>query len=1184
MNDSNTRCIEAMGIVSGGQRVGAFELLGELGRGGMGSVWKAKHVEQQQLVAIKFMTSERAKSAAFVSAFEQEVLSMARLDHPNIALVLDYGMLVERVGELPAGSPFIVMEYVPGVTLTRMIGALDWPLAFSILHQLLLALAHAHSYGIIHRDLKPHNVVLSDDNSLKLLDFGIAYNQDTFDEHTDKLERLHSTGTPKYMAPEQVFGEWRTQGAWTDLYAFGALAWELITGEPLFDGAVQRILTDQVNTTPGRFNPTFAAPEALEEWLRALLRKHPSERFQRAADALGDLEALTEGVGAPSAPTPSASATPPALRELTTAYQATLLLDLGGATESTHRFDLLDRGLVSNTTARRRARVAKIPRALPPTPQPTRLELLGCGLGLWGVRHIPVVGRAAQQRTLWSSLHDAASTSSTRIVQLVGGPGTGKSRLAHWISQRGHELGVCHVLRANHSPTDGPLDALANMLSRFFCCHGLSRAQAVALLRERFGDASLDHHALAEIITAADTSQQQVSRIREFTTTDERNDTVIRLLELLCEERAVLWWLDDAHWGADLLALVDRLVTTRPELPIVIVLTMRDDLLSRSLRAKQTLARVMSTPRALTLEIGPLDDPAQERLIRKMLSLEDDLTAQIVTRTQGNPLFARQLIDEWVLCGQLELGPAGFYLAEGVELSVPDDLHGLWEVRLAHLFESFPTHDALALRRALELAAALGGYIDSSEWRELCASHRLDVPPRLVEQMISQNLAESEPGGWSFAHAMFRESLMRAAREAGRWERYHATIAEMLGRRVGTLRHASQRIASHLIEARDFERALTPLASAIERCFDFGELGTAEALLDEYERAVAARQLGARTRAHARQKIYRGQLARFTERRGDAIEALEAAIDLSAEKLWKLELAMALSVLATLHEDVAELDEAIELLAQAERLYADIGRVEDQARALVSMGAYLSWLSRIEPAYDRLEQALALCQAIDVPSLQGLCQVRLSMVMLQRKNYTASRALAVASLESAARVGNRMLEARAHNALGHIEAGLDDWASARERYLESARLFEPLVELAYLSNQINVGLIDAIDGEVQTVRMRMTMIHDRLEELGNKRMIAGPLVALASLEARQGCWQKWDHLFERFVAMTGRGAELMDMIAMALERSLDAALDHGELDRAADVAREIARIWSALDRPERAAEILARAGIAPPSR
>ena len=1166
-----------MGTEVGGQQVGAFELVAELGRGGMGRVWQARHIEQQQPVAIKFMTSERAQSTAFVSAFEQEVLSMARLDHPNIALVLDYGTLGSSVGELPAGAPFIVMEYVPGVTLKHMIGALDWPLTASILRQLLFALAHAHSYGIIHRDLKPHNVVLAEDNSLKLLDFGIAYNQDTFDEHTDKLERLHSTGTPKYMAPEQIFGEWRQQGAWTDLYSFGALAWELVTGAPVFDGAVQRILTDQVSAEPGPFRPAFCVPVELEGWLRTLLRKSPGERFLRAADALDELESFVDALATPGLARRSEPESVSESAEFTTSPDTpTLLLDLHDATNSTQRFDLQTRDVRRPSGRQRRAGIAKIPRVLPQAPRRARLELLGCGLGLWGVRHIPVVGRAAQQRALWNDLFDSASGSSARVVELVGGPGTGKSRLAHWISQRGHELGVCHVLRANHSPTDGPLDALANMLSRYFCCHGLSRAQAVTLLEERFGGARLDYQALAEIITAADTSQQQVSRIREFATTDERNDTIIRLLEVLCEERAVLWWLDDAHWGSDTLALVERLLTTRRELPVFVVLTVREDLLARSLRAEQALARVMDQERTSSLRIGPLDDRAQERLIRKMLALEDDLTAQIVARTQGNPLFARQLIDEWVLCGQLEPGGAGFRLVDGVELSIPDDLHGLWEVRLAHLFEGFPTHDTMDLRRALELAAALGAYVDTSEWRELCARHHIELPLRFVEVMISQNLAEAEPSGWSFAHAMFRESLTRAARDAGRWERYHSAIAEMLERRVGSLRHASQRIATHLLEARDYEHALTPLARAIERCFDFGELGTAEALLDEYDRAVEARRLNAQTRAHARQKIYRGQLARFSARRDDAIEVLEAAIDLAAEKLWKLELAMALAALATLHEDAAEFDDAVELLAQAERLYAAIGRIEDQARALVSMGTYLSWVSRIEPAHDRLQQALALCQAVDVPSLQGLCQVRLSMVMLQREDFIASRALVDAGLASAARVGNRMLEARAHNAKGHLEAGLDDYAAARSSYLESARLFEPLVELAYLSNQINVGLIDAIHGETQTVRMRMTMIRDRLEELGNKRMIVGPIVALASLEARDADWAKWDDLFDQFLAYTGRGSELMEMIPMVLERSLDATLEHGESVRAERVAREIARIWSELERPERAEEILHR--------
>ena len=215
--------------------LGSYALEAPLGRGGMGEVWRARHMDQGVAVAIKVLTGERAREERFRRAFRAEVRAAAGLAHPNITRVLDYGEVPAGQPEpFAPGNPFLVLELVDGGALRGRCGRLSWQAIGWVLLALLDALSHAHARGVVHRDLKPENVLLSRRlATVKLTDFGLAC---PVELPVDGRVHGRFAGTPGYMAPEQVEGRWRDHGPWTDLYGLGCLAFTLATGSPPFTG------------------------------------------------------------------------------------------------------------------------------------------------------------------------------------------------------------------------------------------------------------------------------------------------------------------------------------------------------------------------------------------------------------------------------------------------------------------------------------------------------------------------------------------------------------------------------------------------------------------------------------------------------------------------------------------------------------------------------------------------------------------------------------------------------------------------------------------------------------------------------------------------------------------------------------------------------------------------------------
>src|ERR1700741_3073457 len=282
-----------------GQTVSHYRILEKLGEGGMGAVYLAEDLHLARRVAIKFLTST---AHHYRARFIREARAVSALNHPNIAMVHDYG---ETTAD---NQPFIVMEYVKGKSLSDLLDeGLTLRRSVEIVSSIAEALGEAHHQGIVHRDIKPSNVPVNERGHAKVLDFGLVKHM--FEPQGSGVDldaqTIYSTqtrsdvivGTPLYLSPEQATG--KDIDGRSDLFALGALLYECLTGRSAFSGAsVLEIGAQIIHITPNppsKLNP--AVTPALDRVTMKALEKKVEARYQSAAEFLKDLKAAAESLG-----------------------------------------------------------------------------------------------------------------------------------------------------------------------------------------------------------------------------------------------------------------------------------------------------------------------------------------------------------------------------------------------------------------------------------------------------------------------------------------------------------------------------------------------------------------------------------------------------------------------------------------------------------------------------------------------------------------------------------------------------------------------------------------------------------------------------------------------------------------------------------------------------------------------
>ena len=289
--------------ISAGAQVGPYQIVEQVGRGGMATVFKAYQPALERMVAIKVLPEFLADDPQFRERFRREAVAIAKLRHPNILAVFDHGE--------HEGQPYIVTEFVEGGTFAGELGKpIGLGRATKVLGPVAAALDYAHLRGVLHRDVKPSNILIAKDGTPVLGDFGLARMMAT----NDRLTRLDSVvGTPEYMSPEQCASG--DTGPASDQYALGVVAYEALTGHPPFHAETPAaVMLAQIQSQlPAPRSVNAALPETVEGALMKALSKEPTDRFPDCTGFVRELEMAATPAAAvpPERPAPATAGLTP---------------------------------------------------------------------------------------------------------------------------------------------------------------------------------------------------------------------------------------------------------------------------------------------------------------------------------------------------------------------------------------------------------------------------------------------------------------------------------------------------------------------------------------------------------------------------------------------------------------------------------------------------------------------------------------------------------------------------------------------------------------------------------------------------------------------------------------------------------------------------------------------------------
>lgn len=271
-----------------GSLIPGYSILAKLGRGGMGSVFKAIDLSMNRLVAIKILPVSLAKDKLYIRRFLREAKSASQLAHPNITRVYEVASY--------RGIFYFSMEYIDGTTLLALIESerhVDTQTALDIIIQAARGLEHAHSHNIIHRDIKPENIMVTNDGTVKICDMGLAKHMDSAEQ--DITLTGFVIGTPSYMSPEQITSP-RSLDHRSDIYSLGATLYHVVTGERPFLGATSAQTMLNVVRENLNFPKIAGIPTQMVKVIKKMMAKDPARRYQNAHELISELTLVKESL------------------------------------------------------------------------------------------------------------------------------------------------------------------------------------------------------------------------------------------------------------------------------------------------------------------------------------------------------------------------------------------------------------------------------------------------------------------------------------------------------------------------------------------------------------------------------------------------------------------------------------------------------------------------------------------------------------------------------------------------------------------------------------------------------------------------------------------------------------------------------------------------------------------------
>ncbi len=1062
-------------------RVGAFELDQRIGAGGMGEIWRGTHAETGVPAAIKL--DLHTPDDTWREAFLAEVRRIAALEHPCVVHIFDTGVVSEREskiadGRLVEGMPWLSMELARGGSLADDGNSpRTWAEVLHVTRSLLTALAHAHAAGIVHRDIKPGNLLLAGRRSslvttpgrvgearVVLSDFGIGHDL----ERPGWMDE-QSVGTPRFMAPEQIEANWRDQGPWTDLYQTGVLIWRLCCGTYPFQHkrSVQLYRAHMFSPLPA-FTPCMDVPDGIEALCREMLAKRIEDRPQLVADVLAKIDALGDPV-------------------VGSAMEGDdLLLDLEDAPTV----------VVGGTSTAGGTGASTAHQTGGPDASMGTLDmgLRSAGLGLWGLRPLPLVDRLAAREALWDVVEGVKRRNRAAVALVRGAAGVGKSRLAQWVTRRAHIEGVATTWKGRHTAVPDAEHGLAAMLRRELRIDGLERDDAEARVRDKLGFAD-DEATLNWARYAHDPGQLLLSWLLgpsgpgdRLPNPRERLSLLRRALQHVTRDRPLVVWLDDAHYAHEGLQLAQWVLRSPDGLPVLFLATVRDEELAdrpdEASRISALTEAAETSENTHVIEVGPLAESDHRALVRRMLGLEGRLAELVERQTAGNPAFAVQLVDEWVESGRLVPGKKGFRLKGPVPETLPAGLLDVWHDRVERLVGSLSDADTAAL----ELASVLGMDVSVRHWRDACMRGRIRLRPGLIGSLVRARLlhADSRVEHLTFTHTGIRAALLARIDGTERARLYNDLCATVLLQRGGD----PEQLASHLIAAGRLEEAVDPLLLAIEARLSQGDMRSPR-LLDMLNDTLTT--LPAPPDDERWGHLWLNQ-AWFQRLQGDreTADRQAARAERAAEKYgWNAVLGWALREAGNTAMDLAEYEDALEFLERAEKVLEAAGRTESAAFCRSKMGTAFEFLGDFEAAEAMFRSCLDVFDA-EPKAWVYAASPWSALAQLAQKQGRVDEALELAEEARwrAERVGQHGLLAHLAMLEGEVARSKGDLDAAAVAYRDAIERYEAFHDANAAVPTLNLGVVGVLRQDYAETRAMTEALLRQLLEVGRRPVFA----------------------------------------------------------------------------------------------